>query len=77
MPQSFAVIGALTSVCAATALYIIVIASYSPTPPLDGQAAAVVMVSPFLVFLWWNQQVKPGAQYSVFLGVPLRVYWRA
>ena len=38
-------IGALTSVCAATALYIIVIASYSPTPPLDGQAAAVVMVS--------------------------------
>ena len=58
MPQSFAVIGALTSVCAATALYIIVIASYSPTPPLDGQAAAVVMVSRFLVFLMMKSAGK-------------------
>ena len=46
LPQSFAAIGVLTSVAIASAAYIVVIASYSPAPPLDGQAAAVVMVSP-------------------------------
>lgn len=45
MPQSFVAIGVLTATSVVTAVYIIVIAGFSPEPPAEGAAAAVVMVS--------------------------------
>ncbi|XP_067942732.1 solute carrier family 52, riboflavin transporter, member 3-like [Watersipora subatra] len=50
MSKSFVVIGVLTSIVAASAAYIIVVASFSPVPPLQGQVAAVAMVLVWMLF---------------------------
>ncbi|KAF6024224.1 hypothetical protein EB796_017476 [Bugula neritina] len=48
--QSFIVLNILTAVAMASAAYIIVIASYSPTPPVEGVAGAVFMVLVWIIF---------------------------
>ncbi|XP_067942033.1 solute carrier family 52, riboflavin transporter, member 3-like isoform X2 [Watersipora subatra] len=50
MSKSFVVIGVLTSIVTASAAYIIVVASFSPVPPLQGQVAAVAMVLVWMLF---------------------------
>lgn len=45
MVRNMISIAVMTVVAVASAIYIMIIASYSPVPPVDSQTAAVFMVS--------------------------------
>ncbi|XP_067942341.1 solute carrier family 52, riboflavin transporter, member 3-like isoform X2 [Watersipora subatra] len=51
MSKRSVVIGVLTSIVTASAAYIIVLASFSPVPPLQGQTAAIAMVLIWMMFI--------------------------
>jgi len=68
--QSFIVLNILTAVAMASAAYIIVIASYSPTPPVEGVAGAVFMVSYsicwYLILSFTGRICKAGSLLSTY-----------